>query len=66
VPTNIVKGIENIFIKPLARKKRLCIFALGFGSRSCKTKYLRKQYDILKIQSNEQKNVSTIEKKKKK
>jgi len=27
----IVKGFENIFIKLLARKKRLCIFALGFG-----------------------------------
>jgi hypothetical protein len=26
----IVKGIKNIFTKPLARKKRLCIFALGF------------------------------------
>jgi len=26
----IVKGIENIFTKLLARKKRLCIFALGF------------------------------------
>lgn len=34
LPTNIAKGNENIFIKPLARKKRLCIFALGFGSRS--------------------------------
>jgi hypothetical protein len=27
----IVKGIKNIFIKLLARKKSLCIFALGFG-----------------------------------
>lgn len=27
---NIVKGIKNIFIKLLARKKSLCIFALGF------------------------------------
>ena len=26
----IVKGIKNIFIKVLARKKSLCIFALGF------------------------------------
>jgi hypothetical protein len=26
----IVKGIKNIFIKLLARKKSLCIFALGF------------------------------------
>jgi hypothetical protein len=27
----IVKGIKNIFIKLLAIKKSLCIFALGFG-----------------------------------
>jgi len=61
----IVKGIENIFTKLLARKKRLCIFALGFGATASpqKRKTLNK---ILKIQSNEQKNVSTIEKKKKK
>jgi len=26
----IAKGIKNIFIKLLARKKSLCIFALGF------------------------------------
>jgi ribosomal protein L7Ae-like RNA K-turn-binding protein len=26
----IVKGIKNIFKKLLARKKTLCIFALGF------------------------------------
>jgi len=25
----VIKGIENIFIKPLARKKKVCIFALG-------------------------------------
>jgi hypothetical protein len=29
----IVKGFKNIFIKLLARKKSLCIFALGFGIR---------------------------------
>jgi hypothetical protein len=35
----IVKGIKNIFIKLLARKKSLCIFALGFeGSSYPKTK----------------------------
>jgi len=28
----IVKGIKNIFSKHLARKKNLCIFALGFGT----------------------------------
>ena len=61
----IVKGIKNIFIKLLARKKSLCIFALGFGIRIFKNK--KEILDtILKIQSNEQKNVSTIEKKKKK
>jgi len=26
----IAKGIKNIFAKHLARKKSLCIFALGF------------------------------------
>jgi hypothetical protein len=30
VIAKIVKGIKNIFIKLLARKKSLCIFALGF------------------------------------
>jgi hypothetical protein len=61
----IVKGIENIFIKPLARKKNLCIFALGFRIILSQTtsRYLHK---ILKIKQNEQKNVPTIEKKKKK
>ena len=61
----IVKGIKNIFIKLLARKKSLCIFALGFRITIFEN---RKEIldTILKIQSNEQKNVSTIEKKKKK
>jgi hypothetical protein len=65
VIAKIVKGIKNIFIKLLARKKSLCIFALGFGITIFKTE---KQIidTILKIQSNEQKNISTIEKKKKK
>jgi len=31
VIAKIAKGIKNIFIKLLARKKSLCIFALGFG-----------------------------------
>jgi hypothetical protein len=44
VPTNIAKGIENIFIKPLARKKRLCIFALGFTRSTFKTVHSDKQY----------------------
>jgi hypothetical protein len=35
--TKIVKGFENIFIKLLARKKRLCIFALGFRNTPTKT-----------------------------
>lgn len=26
---NVIKGFENIFIKLLARKKKVCIFALG-------------------------------------
>jgi hypothetical protein len=26
----VVKGFENIFIKLLVRKKKVCIFALGF------------------------------------
>ncbi len=26
----VIKGIENIFIKLLVRKKKVCIFALGF------------------------------------
>ncbi len=61
----IVKGIKNIFIKLLAKKKSLCIFALGFRiSIIQKVKDTYKQ--VLKIQSNEQKNISTIEKKKKK
>jgi hypothetical protein len=43
-------------------KKSLCIFALGFRITDIqKTGDINK---ILKIQSNEQKNVSTIEKKK--
>ena len=61
----IVKGIKNIFIKLLARKKSLCIFALGFGITVIQ-KLEDIQIKILKIQTNEQKNVSTIEKKKKK
>jgi hypothetical protein len=65
VIAKIVKGIKNIFIKLLARKKSLCIFALGFGTRIFKTEK-QKIDTILKIQSNEQKNISTIEKKKKK
>jgi hypothetical protein len=65
VIAKIVKGIKNIFIKLLARKKSLCIFALGFRITIFKN---RKEIldTILKIQSNEQKNISTIEKKKKK
>ena len=58
----VIKGFENIFIKLLARKKKVCIFALGLKEPI----YQRKKYTILKIQSNEQKNVSTIKKKKKK
>jgi len=60
----IVKGIKNIFIKLLARKKTLCIFALGFRITVFKTE--RQLNKILKIRTNEQKNVSTIEKEKKK
>jgi hypothetical protein len=41
----VIKGFENIFIKLLARKKKVCIFALGFKRA---TSY-RKQYKILKI-----------------
>jgi hypothetical protein len=26
----VIKGFENIFIKLLVRKKKVCIFALGF------------------------------------
>ncbi|MCC9016870.1 MULTISPECIES: hypothetical protein [Flavobacterium] len=65
VIAKIAKGIKNIFIKLLARKKSLCIFALGFGIMIFKN---RKEIldTILKIQNNEQKNISTIEKKKKK
>jgi hypothetical protein len=33
----IVKGIKNIFIKLLARKKSLCIFALGLRMTTFKT-----------------------------
>ena len=61
----IVKGIKKKFIKPLARNKSLCIFALGFRI-TVVLKIGRHINKILKIQSNEQKNVSTIEKKKKK
>jgi hypothetical protein len=65
VNAKIVKGIKNIFIKLLARKKSLCIFALGLRITIFEN---RKEIldTILKIQSNEQKNISTIEKKKKK
>jgi hypothetical protein len=59
--TKIIKGIENIFKKLLAINKNHCIFALGF-----KKTYKQDYYTILKIQNNEQKNVPTIEKKKKK
>jgi len=34
----IVKSIKNIFTKPLARKKNLCIFALGFTITVDRTK----------------------------
>jgi hypothetical protein len=30
VVAKVIKGNENIFIKLLARKKKVCIFALGF------------------------------------
>jgi len=30
VVAKVIKGIENIFEKLLARKKKVCIFALGF------------------------------------
>jgi len=30
VVAKVIKGFENIFIKLLARKKKVCIFALGF------------------------------------
>jgi hypothetical protein len=29
VVAKVIKGFENIFIKLLARKKKVCIFALG-------------------------------------
>jgi hypothetical protein len=29
VIAKVIKGFENIFIKLLARKKKVCIFALG-------------------------------------
>jgi hypothetical protein len=61
----IAKGIKKKIIKPLARNKSLCIFALGFRITKFKTTKTLKIH-FLKIQSNEQKNVSTIEKKKKK
>ena len=59
---NVIKSNEIFFIKLLARKKKVCIFALGFE----RTNYIDNSTRFLKIQSNEQKNVSTIEKKKKK
>jgi hypothetical protein len=37
----IVKGFKNIFPKPLAREKRLCIFALGFRTKRAGTKLVR-------------------------
>ena len=37
----IVKGFKNIFTKPLGRKKRLCIFALGFRTKSAGAKLVR-------------------------
>jgi hypothetical protein len=46
-------------------KKKSCIFALGFEVTVI-SKVDRHINKILKIQSNEQKNISTIEKKKKK
>ena len=61
----IAKGIKKKIIKPLARNKSLCIFALGFRITKFKTTKTLKIH-FLKIQSNEQKNVSTIKKKKKK
>jgi hypothetical protein len=61
----IGKGIKKKIKKPLVRNKSLCIFALGFRISNFKT--IKDKINIfLKIQSNEQKNVSTIEKKKKK
>jgi len=39
----IVKGFENIFKKLLGRKKRLCIFALGFG-RPINHQHLNKDF----------------------
>jgi hypothetical protein len=53
---------QNIFKKQLAIIKRVCIFAPSFSGADL----LNTITKILKIQSNEQKNVSTIEKKKKK
>jgi len=44
----VIKGIENIFRKPLVRKKSLCIFALGF-LRNLNEYYTR----FLKIHHNE-------------
>ena len=32
----VIKGFINIFIKLLARKKKVCIFALGFTVTSLK------------------------------
>ena len=34
----VIKGFENIFIKLLVRKKKVCIFALGFTLIEFKTK----------------------------
>ncbi len=51
----------KIIIKPLAINKTLCIFALGFKIESKNKATIR-----IKDKHNEQKNVSTIEKKKKK
>jgi hypothetical protein len=52
----------KIFYKTTCDKKKSCIFALGFRITDIQNgRHINK---ILKIQSNEQKNVSTIEKKK--
>jgi len=58
------KPFKIFFIKLLAGKKRLCIFALGFRGSNL-SQNPKKQKLRFKDTSNEQKDVSTIEKKKK-
>jgi hypothetical protein len=38
---NVIKSNEIFFIKLLARKKKVCIFALGFGRTNSKENITR-------------------------